>query len=121
MTQSQGINGDALLWNWVRWVWSGPAVGNMAVHVPDDGDYRPVNVEHAQRVQALYDRLPRHEQMAVTAEYPQKYARFGRFNADGRSRRARAWIADATGVWLTETEYRLYVGLFRDLVGRTVA
>jgi len=120
MIDNQPLNGDTLLWNWVRWLWSGPTVGNMAVHIPENEDYRPINVEHAQKVQALYDELPRHEQMAVTAEYPQKHARFGRFNAYGRMRRARAWIADVTGVRLTETEYKLYVGLFRDMVGRVV-
>jgi len=120
MMEQRAANGDDLLWNWVRWLWSGPTVGNMPVCIAENDEYRPVNAEHAQKVQALYDALPKHEQMAVTAEYPQKYARFRRFNDHGRNKRARAWIASVTSVRLTETEYKLYVGLFRDLVERTL-
>jgi len=115
------ISGDALLWNWVRWLWSGPTVGNMPVYIPENDVYRPINVEHAQKVQVLYDALPRHEKMIITAEYPQKYGRFRGINDYGRSRRARAWIAEVTGVRITETEYKLYVGLFRGLVERSLA
>ena len=40
-----------------------------------------------------------------------------------RARRAKAldWIADTTGIALTDTEYKLYLGLFRGLVERRLA
>lgn len=53
--------------------------------------------------------------------YPQKNAMFGRLDARARVKAAREWIANTTGVALTETEYKLYLGLFRSQVERRLA
>ncbi|MDQ8033235.1 hypothetical protein [Bordetella genomosp. 1] len=116
------LTGDDLLWNWARWTWSGAVVGNMAPHlIEDDDEARPINDYHAQRVQAMHDALPWHERMAVIAEYPQKHARFGALDARARAAAACAWIADTTGVVLTQAQYQIYVGMFREAVARRIA
>lgn len=115
------LTGDDLIWNWARWTWSGATVGNMEAYLSEEEDYRPINHHHAMEVEAMHAALPWHERMIIIAEYPQKNVMFGQL--DGRARRAKAldWIADTTGVALTETEYKLYLGLFRSLVERRLA
>ncbi|WP_313622840.1 hypothetical protein [Achromobacter sp.] len=115
------LTGDDLMWNWVRWTWSGAAVGNMHVYVSDEDDYRPINQHHAMVVEEMHAALPWHERMIVIAEYPQKNAMFGDLTARARIAKALDWIADTTGVVLTETEYKLYLGLFRGQVERRLA
>ncbi|MFJ1302401.1 hypothetical protein ACILG0_20765 [Pseudomonadota bacterium AL_CKDN230030165-1A_HGKHYDSX7] len=115
------LTGDDLLWNWARWTWSGATVGNMALHLSEDDEVRPINEHHARQVQAMHDTLPRHERMAVIAEYPQKHARFGELDARARSAAARRWIAEATGVTLSQAQYQIYVGMFREAVARRIA
>jgi len=115
------LTGDDLLWNWARWTWTGGPVGNMDRFIHEDEDPgRAISESHAQQVEALHQALPHHERMAVIAEYPQKNAMFGDLPAHQRRARARRWIARVTGVSLTDAEYQLYVGLFRDLVEREV-
>lgn len=110
------LNGDDLLWNWARWTWSGTTVGNMTPYVSWEDDHRPINIDHARKVEEMHAALPWHERMVIIAEYPQKNAMFGELTAAERGVRARRWIADKTGVALTETEYKLYLGLFRGQV-----
>lgn len=112
------LTGDDLMWNWARWTWSGASVGNMPVHVSEEDDYRPINDHHAQVVEAMHAALPWHERMIIIAEYPQKHAMFGELLARERRAKALDWIARTTGVVLTETEYKLYLGLFRSQVER---
>ncbi|MNL64636.1 hypothetical protein D3C87_1888700 [compost metagenome] len=69
----------------------------------------------------MHAALPWHERMVIIAEYPQKNAKFGGLDPKGRRKAARAWIATTTGVALTETEYKLYLGLFRGQVERRLA
>ncbi|ANY17238.1 hypothetical protein [Bordetella pseudohinzii] len=115
------LTGDDLLWNWARWCWSGATVGNMEAYVSREDDRRPINADHARAVEAMHASLPRHERMVIIAEYPQKNAKFGNLTAAQRRTAARRWIRSTTGVSLGETEYKLYLGLFRDQVERRLA
>lgn len=115
------LTGDDLIWNWARWTWSGATVGNMEAYVSWEDDPRPILHDHAQVVEAMHAALPWHERMVIIAEYPQKNAKFGGLDPKGRRKAARAWIANTTGVALTETEYKLYLGLFRSQVERRLA
>ncbi|PWF25043.1 hypothetical protein [Corticimicrobacter populi] len=116
-----GVSGEDLLWNWSRWQWSGPTVGNMSDCIPyEDVDPRPIVVDLARKVDDLHQELPLHERMIVTAEYPQRHERFAGMDARQRREAASRWIVEETGVSLTENEYKLYLGLFRDRVGRLV-
>ncbi|KAA0911939.1 hypothetical protein FQ179_01980 [Pusillimonas sp. ANT_WB101] len=112
------MDADDLIWNWARWNWSGETVGNMAPYISWEDDPRPINHDHALAVDALHKALPHHESMVITAEYPQKNARFGGLHARARAEAARRWIGCVTGVWLSEQEYALYLGFFRNEVGR---
>lgn len=114
------LTGDDLLWNWARWAWSGTAVGNMAPYLSEAEVVRPINERHAQQVQSMYEMLPWHERMAVIAEYPQKHARFGALDAGARGTAARRWIAETTGVTLSQAQYQNYVGMFREAVARRI-
>ena len=109
---------DSILWNWARWCASGEAVGNLAHVVPYDDEYRPINVEQALAVEQLHKTLPHHEGMIVTAEYPQRNGLFAELTPQQRLEKAQRWIKSVTGVWLREHEYKLYLGLFKDLVWR---
>lgn len=115
------LTGDDLLWNWARWTWSGTTVGNMLAYVSWEDDHRPINIDHARAVEEMHAALPWHERMVIIAEYPQKNAMFGHLDARGRLDKALDWIASTTGVALTETEYKLYLGLFRGQVERRLA
>jgi len=112
------MTADDLLWNWARWCWSGETVGNMTPYVSWEDDPRPINHEHAQIVDEMHRGLPHHEGMVITAEYPQKNALFSELHARARQESARRWIGQVTGIWLTEHEYKLYLGFFKDAVGR---
>jgi len=57
----------------------------------------------------------------VIAEYPQKNAMFGAMDTKARRKAALEWIATTTGIALNETEYKLYLGLFRNQVERRIA
>lgn len=114
------LTGDDLLWNWARWTWSGCTVGNMAVHYAEDVDPRPINHDHAMAVEAMHAALPWHERMIVIAEYTQKGVRFDGMGTKDRRKAAREWIAEMTGVTLTDAEYRIYLGLFRNEVERKI-
>lgn len=116
----RGLTAEDLLWNWTRWCWSGATVGNMAQFIPEDDDVRPINNWHAQQVEALHAALPWHEQMIITAEYPQKNERFSGLDAGSRNDAARRWIVQMTGVDLTAVQYRLYLGFFKQAVERSV-
>lgn len=115
------LTGDDLLWNWTRWVWSGATVGNMEAYIPLEDDPRPINYSHAMAVEQMHAALPWHERMVIIAEYPQKNSMFAGLDARTRGDRARAWIADTTGVAMTEPQYRIYLGLFRNQVERRLA
>lgn len=112
------LSPDCLLWNWARWSWSGATVGNMEKYVPWEDDHRPIMTDHARDVQAMHEALPWHERMVVIAEYPQKNCLFKDMSAGERLTAARRWIGQVTGVWLSEPEYKMYLGLFKDQVGR---
>lgn len=109
---------DDLLWNWARWCWSGTTVGNMQPYVPWEDDHRPIMTDHARTVDELHQTLPWHERMVIIAEYPQKNKLFADMHTRQRMEAALRWIAKETGVYLKEPEYRLYLGLFKDQVGR---
>jgi hypothetical protein len=115
------LTGDDYLWNWARWTWSGATVGNMETFIPEEDDHRPIHYDHARRVEILHSVLPWHERMVIIAEYPQKNAMFGGMGNADRSRAARRWIDRVTGVALTDTEYRLYLGFFKNTVERDMA
>lgn len=112
------MSADDLLWNWARHCWSGSTVGNMEHYVPWEDDHRPINVDHARAVGAMHQALPWHERMVIIAEYPQKNRLFAGMHARQRIEAALRWIGRTTGVWLTETEYKLYLGLFKTAVER---
>lgn len=90
----------------------------MTPYVSWEDDHRPINHGQAQVVEQMHRGLPHHEGMAVTAEYPQKNAMFAGMHARQRQEAARRWIGQVTGVWLTEHEYLMYLGLFKNQVGR---
>ncbi|KAG0752999.1 hypothetical protein G6F22_021635 [Rhizopus arrhizus] len=90
----------------------------MAVHYAEEVDPRPINHDHALLVEAMHAALPWHERMVVIAEYPQKNAMFGAMDTKARRKAALEWIATTTGIALNETEYKLYLGLFRNQVER---
>ena len=114
------LTAEDLLHNWTRWVWSGETVGNMAHHYQEDDCVRPINHYHALQVEALHAALPWPERMVVTAEYPQKNARFAGLDAHQRRTAARRWILLTTQVSISDTEYRLYLWLFKNTVDRKV-
>ncbi len=109
---------DSILWNWARWCGTGPTVGNMAPHYADDDNSERVDIRQAEEVDRLHKTLPHPEQMIVIAEYPQRNGRFEGLTAQQRREAAQRWVKSVTGVWVREVEYRLYVGLFKDLVWR---
>ena len=115
---SREVDADDLLWNWARWCWSGETVGNMARHIVDADDYLPINHNLAKVVDSMHKGLPHHEGMVITAEYPQKNAMFADLTEKKRQSAARKWIGGVTGVWLTEVEYKLYLGFFKNEVER---
>lgn len=112
------LDSDDLLWNWARWCWSGTTVGNMEPYISWEDDYRPICRDQAEVVERLHQALPHHEGMIITAEYPQKNRRFSDMHARQRMEAARRWIGQVTGEWLTEHEYKLYLGIFKDQVAR---
>lgn len=112
------ITPDDCIWNWVRWASSGETVGNMAPHVPWDDNRILIMVDHARRVDEMHQALPWHERMVVIAEYSQKNRLFKDLNAKQRIERARLWIEEVTGVRLTEHEYKMYLGFFKNQVAR---
>ncbi|QDJ44816.1 hypothetical protein [Bordetella hinzii] len=114
----QKLTGDDLLWNWARWCWSGATVGNMTPYVSWEDDHRPINTDHAKAVEAMHASLPHHERMVIIAEYTKKNSLFGDLEPRQRIDAARRWIREVTGVNLSETEYKLYLGLFRSEVER---
>lgn len=120
----QRYDADSILWNWARWCASGERVGNMADVVPYDEDEEArkpgINVQQAEAVDRLHLTLPHHEQMIVIAEYPQRNGRFAGLPARQRREKAQRWIQDVTGVWIREPEYKLYLGIFKELVWREV-
>lgn len=119
--EARGLTADDLLWNWARWTWSGATVGNMApVLRDDDVDTSEIYQPHAQAVERLHALLPWHERMVIIAEYPQRHARFGGKVAAARRQAARSWIFETTGVHLSDTDYKLYLGLFKIEVERKV-
>ncbi|WP_394065407.1 hypothetical protein [Alcaligenes sp. WGS1538] len=79
-----------------------------------------IEVQQAEAVDRLHKTLPHHEQMIIIAEYPQRNGRFAGLPARQRRERAQRWIQDVTGVWIREPEYKLYLGLFKELVWREV-
>lgn len=115
------LTGEDLLWNWARWTWSGATVGNMLAYVSWEDDHRPINHDHARIVEEMHAELPWHERMVIIAEYPQKNAKFGAMDTRTRRKAAREWIAETTGVALTENEYKIYLGMFRSQVERKLA
>ena len=115
----RGLSADDLIWNWARWCWSGETVGNMAAYISDADEYRPIMTDHALAVEALHAALPQHERMIIIAEYPQKNVMFGHIeSAAGRCSAARRWIHRVTGVDLSEHQYKIYLGFFKDAVRR---
>ena len=77
-----------------------------------------INHDHARIVDAMHRALPHHEGMIITAEYPQKNVMFKDMHARQRLEAARRWIGQVTDVWLTEHEYLMYLGLFKNQVER---
>ena len=51
---------DSILWNWVRWCWSGEAVGNMSQFIPYEDNPQPINARQAEKVEQLHKTLPQH-------------------------------------------------------------
>lgn len=117
-TSNGSLTADDLLWNWARAEWSGETVGNMAAYVPWEDDFRPINTDNARAVARLVAGLPHHERMVIIAEYPQKNVMFKGLPARERRDAARRWIAEVTGVRLTDHHYRLYLGLFKHTIER---
>ena len=114
------FDANAVLWNWARWCWSGASVGNMAWYEPATEDYHPIEMGHAMAVERLHQALPLLERMIIIAEYPQRHERFAGLDAHQRRTAALRWIAQVTGKAISATEYRLYLGLFKDKVKREV-
>lgn len=115
---SRPVSAEDILWNWARWCWSGETVGNMAPYVSWEDN--PIGICHDQAriVEKLHKELPHHEGMVITAEFPQKNAMFGGLHAKARMESARRWIGRVTGIWLTEAEYKIYLGMFKGRIER---
>lgn len=120
----QRYDADSILWNWARWCASGGRVGNMLDVVPYCDEEEAVKTvilpEQAEQVDRLHKALPHHEQMIVIAEYPQRHGFFAGLPARQRREKAQRWIKTVTGVSIREPEYKLYLGLFKELVWRKV-
>ena len=126
------LTADDLLWNWTWWQAQGESVGNMDRYLFEDEEeeksrrHRLILEDQARQVDALFRRLPHHERMIITAEYPQKNVRFGGMPARQRQQVARRWIANVTfklygtAISLSDLEYKLYLGLFKDKIDREV-
>lgn len=115
------LTGDDFLWNWARWSWSGATVGNMEAYVSWEDDHRPINYDHARAVEEMHAALPWHERMIVIAEYTQKNNMFAGMDAKTRIRAALRWIETTTDIRLTEGDYKIYLGMFRNQVERRLA
>ena len=85
------------------------------------GSGQAATPEQAEQVDRLHKALPHHEQMIVIAEYPQRHGFFRGLPARQRREKAQRWIQDVSGVWSREPEYKLYLGLFKELVWRELA
>ncbi len=109
---------EDLMWNWARWCWVGATVGNMQPYVSYQDNYHPILVDDARAVDAMHRRLPHHEAMIITAEYPQRNVRFADMAAPERRRAAIRWILSVTGLQISEQQYQLYLGLFLHDVSR---
>lgn len=120
----QRYDADSILWNWARWCASGERVGNMLDVVPycdeEEATKTAILPEQAEQVGRLHKTLPHHEQMIIIAEYPQRHGFFRGLPARQRREKAQRWIRDVTGVWIQEPEYKLYLGMFKELVWRKV-
>ncbi|QTC00502.1 hypothetical protein JYG33_03275 [Alcaligenes sp. SORT26] len=116
----QKLSGDDLLWNWARWCWSGETVGNMERYVPWEDDYRPINQDHAEAVNILYQCLPLYQAMVVQAEYTRKNSHFGNLSASERLVVARRWIRQITGAILRDEDYKRHLKGFRAKVEKEV-
>jgi len=57
---------------------------------PWGDDPRRILYDHAQVVETLHAALSWHERMVISAEYPQKNAKFGGLDPKGRRKAARA-------------------------------
>ena len=90
----------------------------MQPYVSWEDDHRPINHDQARIIDAMHRALPHHEGMVITAEYPQKNAMFADLHARARMEAARRWIGRVTGEWLTENEYKIYLGCFKSSVER---
>lgn len=116
---------DDLLWNWVKADAAGPRVGNMDRWLPEDDEEaaraNDFNVPLALEVDKRVKALPAHERLIILAEYPLKNRKFSRLQARERHTKARQWIFDVTGTHLTDTDYKLYLGLFKNQLEREIA
>ena len=88
----------------------------MEAYISWEDDYRPIDVEQAQKVDQLHQGLAHHEQTIIIAEYPKKNSEYGDLTAQARLEKAQRWIHGVTGVWLREDEYRAKLQQFKDLV-----
>ncbi|WP_394064518.1 hypothetical protein [Alcaligenes sp. WGS1538] len=85
----------------------------MEPYIREDEDFRPIHMGHALAVDALYQRLPRTQAMAVQAEYTRKNTWFGQNTAMERRVLARRWIQKATGEVVQDEDYLRFVEEFR--------
>lgn len=117
-TTSRPVSVEDILWNWARWCWSGETVGNMMPYASWEDNLIGICHDQARIVEGMHKALPHHEGMVITAEFPQKNAMFGDLHAKARMEAARRWIGQATGIWLTEAEYQIYLGMFKGRIER---
>ncbi|WP_287820134.1 hypothetical protein [Achromobacter sp.] len=92
----------------------------MPIYYDENVDPRPINYDHALAVEAMHAALPWHERMVIISEYTQKNSLFGGMDARARIRAALRWIETTTGTRLTEGEYKIYLGMFRNEVERKI-
>ena len=115
------LSAEDLLFNWARWCHRGERVGNMDIYLSESDETPPPVMEYlAERVQALFDRLPRYEQMILIAEYPQRNIKFPGLNYHQRNDSARRWIKQTLKVDLTYRQYGLYLKMFKTRIEQEI-
>lgn len=133
--------------NWIAWCWDGEdpapkepkrcysAEGRYTAPAQDDEDRQPrriINRESAERVQAIYDRMPDLTRQVLRFEYTQRaaydqYEQGEEIGPDGAVRKVQVLVANTRRMMaryrlkISREEYQRHVDAFKEAVGEEFA